>query len=301
MRRILFRIFAAILIICSLLMMLYPFISNYLMSLNQESQVSSYSKAVDKIKKQEKSTEYQDAWNYNQKFLSSIILTDPFDPNYDMPEDVQYENTLNMGDGLMGTVEIPAIDVNLPIYHGTSQEVLQKGVGHMQNTSLPIGGESTHCVLTGHTGLPIAKLFTDLDLLKLGDMFYVRVLGDIRAYKVVKIYVIEPNDTNSLRVKIGEDLVSLITCTPYGINTHRLIIRGKRVPYVEETYENQRPQYTEGDSAWMAEYKQALIVGISIFAVIVIVYIVIRIILKKRRKRRGLAKTKPLEIDKDVG
>ena len=284
MKKFILGFLATILIISSLLLMTYPFLSNYLMSLNQESEISSYSETVEQINKEEKSAEYQQAKEYNQKFLKKIAIADPFAPQTAKPEDVEYEKTLNMGEGIMGSIEIPAIDVNLPIYHGTSQEVLEKGIGHMQNTSLPIGGKSTHSVLTGHTGLPVSKLFTDLNLLKMGDKFYIRVLGDINAYKVVKIYVVKPEDIDTLRVEEGKDLVSLITCTPYGINSHRLIVRGKRVPYVEETYKEERPQYTEADSRWMAEYKLALVVGLSAFALVVFIYTVVRVILKKRRK-----------------
>jgi sortase A len=233
-KRIILRIFAVILAIASLLLIAYPFVSNYLMSLNQQSEIVAYEQKVNKITKEEKNEEYKKAMLYNQKFLTNVVITDPFDLDYQLPKDVEYESTLDFGNGVMGAVEIPAINVNLPIYHGTSHEVLQKGIGHMQNTSLPIGGESTHSVLTGHTGIPSAKLFTDLNRLEKGDMFYIHVLGEVRAYKIIKKYIINPNDTNSLKVYNGEDYVSLITCYPYGINSHRLLVRGHRIENTEE-------------------------------------------------------------------
>lgn len=286
MKRVLVRFLAVLLGVASVLLIGYPFVSNYLMSLNHESQVVACEENVKQVTEEEKKHEYEKARQYNRKFLSNVVITDPFDPAYQLPEVVEYETTLNFGDGLMGSVEIPAINVNLPIYHGTSEEVLQKGIGHMQNTSLPVGGKSTHCVLTGHTGLPTAKLFTDLDQLEKGDIFYTRILGDVRAYKITKIYVIEPDDTESLIVYQGKDLVSLITCTPYGINSHRLIVRGKRVPYDEAEHNNQTEINRDKESTWMQEYKRALIAGAVILLTILFIFIIIRFIIVKRRKKK---------------
>lgn len=149
-----------------------------------------------------------------------------------------YENTLNLtGTGIMGSIEIPQIDVNLPIYHGTTDEVLSKGIGHVEGTSFPVGGENTRAVLSGHRGLPNSKLFTRLDELEEGDLFFLKVLDKTLAYQVSEIEVIEPENVEKLAIVKGKDLVTLVTCTPYGLNTHRLLVTGERVQYVEKEYQ----------------------------------------------------------------
>lgn len=292
MKRILLRILAVLLAIISVLLIAYPFVSNYLMGLNQQSQIVAYENNVKDVTKQEKKAEYKKARQYNRKFRTNVVITDPFDPAYQLPEDVEYEQTLNFGDGIMGSLEIPSINVELPVYHGTSPDVLKKGVGHMQNTSLPVGGKSTHCVFTGHTGIPSSKLFTDLDRLKVGDIFYTHVLGDTRAYKIDSVYVIEPDDTDSLMVYPGKEYVSLITCTPYGINSHRLIVRGERVPYNQEEYSHEWEKNRDSGSIWMQEYKRALIFGIIILVSILFVFVIIRLLIvrvRKKKKEKALA------------
>lgn len=150
-----------------------------------------------------------------------------------------YENTLNLtGTGIMGSIEIPQIDVNLPIYHGTTDEVLSKGIGHVEGTSFPVGGENTRAVLSGHRGLPNSKLFTRLDELEEGDLFFLKVLDKTLAYQVSEIEVIEPENVEKLAIVKGKDLVTLVTCTPYGLNTHRLLVTGERVQYVEKEYQS---------------------------------------------------------------
>ena len=150
----------------------------------------------------------------------------------------EYKNILNIGDGIMGSIEIPKISVNLPIYHGTSEEVLTQGAGHVEGSSLPIGGTNTRSLLSAHTGLPTSKLFTSLDELVVGDLFFIRIQNETLAYKVRDIKIIDPEDVESLKIEDGKDLVSLITCTPYGLNTHRLIVTGERVAYEVEEYSN---------------------------------------------------------------
>lgn len=286
MKKILLRILATILVIISVCLICYPFISNYLMSLNQDSEILAYQEEVKNVDKSLKEDEYLKARRYNDSFFSKVVITDPFDPNFNLPKDEEYEKILNFGKyGIMGTLEIPTINVKLPIYHGTSEDVLARGVGHLQNTSLPIGGKGSHSVLTGHTGLSTARLFTDINQLEVGDLFFTNVLNDKRAYEVCKVYVIEPNDTDSLMVYPNKDYVSLITCTPYGINTHRLIVRGKRVPYNEEVYQELINSQKPIESTWMKEYRRALMTGGIILIVILIVFVCIRKILNKRRKK----------------
>lgn len=150
-------------------------------------------------------------------------------------EEESYQSQLNLsGTGVMGTLSIPKINVDLPIYHGTEEEILANGVGHLQESSLPVGGENTHCILTGHRGLPNAKLFTRLDEMEQGDLFFLTVCGEKLAYEVTKIEIVHPEDVEGLRIQAEKDLVSLITCTPYGLNTKRLVVTGERIPYTEK-------------------------------------------------------------------
>ncbi|MCF2621611.1 class C sortase [Collinsella tanakaei] len=185
------------------------------------------------------SAERELAIEYNEKLLGSrTIITDPFDPDQEQVTDEEYERVLNLGgDGVMATITIPKIHVELPVYHGTSDEALQKGVGHLQETSVPIGGESTHCVLSGHTGLPSSKIFDNLDQLEVGDYFIITVLGEDHAYRVTSTEVVLPDETESLVIQPGEDLVTLVTCTPYGVNTHRLLVHAERCEVPDEWLE----------------------------------------------------------------
>lgn len=175
----------------------------------------------------------------------------------------------------MGYIEIPAISVSLPIYHGTAAATLEKGIGHLEGSSLPVGGEGTHSVLTGHTGLNKAKLFTDLTELKKGDYFFLYVAGRDMAYQVEEIQVVRPEDISSLLVRPGEDLVTLVTCTPYGVNTHRLCVTGRRTDYSVHDDAVQKGN-TVKDSIWMHTYRRAVVVGLAVSIVIIILLRIIR-------------------------
>ena len=210
--------------------LLYPIVSDIMARMTQSITISSYKKAVENLSSEDILKLKAEAQKYNES-LYGVHLSDPFTND----EKVDASNVpLLSVDDVMGYIEIPKINVYLPIYHDSSEEVLQKGVGHLENTSLPIGGESTHTVLTGHRGLPSATLFTDLDQLTRGDVFYLHVLDEDLAYKVDQIKVVEPYDTEDLTIVQGKDYVTLVTCTPYGINTQRLLIRGERIPFVAE-------------------------------------------------------------------
>lgn len=204
---------------------LYPVISAILAKMTQTVTISNYQRAVQNLSNQEIEAMKEDARKYNET-LYKTVLSDPFSQKKEL--DANYVKLLNIGE-VMGYIDIPKINVYLPIYHGPSEEILQKGVGHLQNTSLPIGGKSTHAVLTGHRGLPTATLFTDLDQLVQGDLFYIHILNGELVYRVDQIKVVEPEDTSDLVIQQGEDYVTLVTCTPYGINTQRLLVRGTRV------------------------------------------------------------------------
>ena len=256
------------------------------MGLNQSSEIEAYEQEMQSVDDKQFAAAWEEAEAYNKSLLGNAILTDPFDPNAEIVKDYEYESLLNFSsNGVMASLEIPVISLNLPIYHGTSDDVLRKGVGHLQNTSLSVGGEGTHCVLTGHTGLSSASLFTDINLLKVGDKFFIHCLNETLAYEIDQIKVVEPKQTNDLRIDPSQDYITLITCTPYGINSHRLLVRGKRVPYVEGEETLAAEQSRIGESTWMIEYKKALKVGGIVFAVILTVFIAVKIFLKNRKKK----------------
>lgn len=219
------------LILCS-----YPLISGIVQQQAQKGTVATYQQMIENSSSSSIEDTLTKADEYNRAlFRSKTSVLNSEEINILSEEN--YNQTLNMGNGIMGSIEIPKISVNLPIYHGTSDEVLSAGVGHVNGSSLPIGGSSTKSILTGHRGLPSSKLFTRLDELELNDLFFISVLNEILAYKVVNIQVIEPEDVSSLEIEEGRDLVSLITCTPYGVNTHRLVVTGERTTYEKSVYE----------------------------------------------------------------
>lgn len=211
--------------IAGLSLLLYPTVSDYWNSLHASKAVADYGGDVNRLDRAQYDEMWQEATAYNQ------ILREKSDSFYLTDEQKeQYEALLDIGGtGIMGYIEIPNIDLSLPIYHGTEDSVLQIAVGHLEWSSLPVGGVGTHCVLSGHRGLPSAKLFTNLDQLADGDVFVLRVLDEVLTYQVDKILIVEPEDTDALKVEEGQDLCTLVTCTPYGVNSHRLLVRGHRV------------------------------------------------------------------------
>ena len=220
-----------IVFVVGLSLLLYPSISEYWNSFRQSRAIAEYSESLAKLDAEQKAALIDEAEEYNRKLLNrqtGFALT---------PEQKeQYNKLLNISsNGVIGYVEIPSIGVSLPIYHGTEEKILQIAVGHLEWSSLPVGGSSTHSVLSAHRGLPSAKLFTDLDEVVEGDRFMLFVLNDIYTYEVDKISIIEPDDTQCLQISIGEDYCTLFTCTPYGINSHRLCVRGRRVSNIQSS------------------------------------------------------------------
>lgn len=257
------KVIPILIVISGFLLLAYPFLSNYLFEKSAGSTVESYQEKTDMMDQKIKEKVLDEARGYNENLLrSSIQLTDPFKTKKINGETVFYNNILNVDRSeIMGYVKIPCISVDLPIYHGTSAEVLERGIGHLAASSFPIGGESTHAVLTGHTGLSSAKLFTDLTEMKKGDLFFIHVLDKKLAYRVDRITVVKPEDTRNLQIIDGEDHVTLLTCTPYGVNDHRLLVRGKRTRYHEkEEQTKERPHHSQ----WMEVYKQAILIGLLI-------------------------------------
>ena len=223
-------ILLVLLLLVGLSLLLYPYVSNYWNSLHQTRAIAAYAEAVAKQDKDQ----YNEILSAAQAYNASLLGWNNTQP-LDGDRKEEYERLLDVsGLGIMGYIEIPCIDCSLPIYHGADESVLQVAVGHMEWSSLPVGGESTHCVLSGHRGLPSAKLFTNLDKLQPGDTFILRVLDETLTYEVDQILIVEPQETGSLRIEEGKDYCTLVTCTPYGINTHRLLVRGHRVDNIEE-------------------------------------------------------------------
>lgn len=211
-------------------LLLYPTVSDYWNSLHASQAVADYAENVRNLEAEKYQQVLQDARNYNQMLPykhTTFALSEEDKGAYDTLLDIS-------GTGVMGYIEIPTINISLPVYHGTEDAVLQIAVGHLEWSSLPVGGEDTHCVLSGHRGLPSAKLFTNLDKLVVGDKFVMRVLDEVLTYEVDQILIVEPTDVSTLMIEAGKDLCTLITCTPYGINSHRLLVRGHRIENQEE-------------------------------------------------------------------
>lgn len=251
----------------ALALTMYPFISNWLFENKTDSVADAVEQAAQELDDSEQQAALAEAREYNQILANGhVTLTDPFKDEMTREDMAEYESLLNLtNDGVMGTIEIPVIDVSLPIYHGTSGTVLEKGVGHLHGTSLPVGGESTHTVLTGHTGLSKAKLFTDLIELEEGDIFFLRVMGENLAYEVDQIKVVLPSELDDLKIVPGEDYCTLVTCTPYGVNSHRLLVRGVRTDYQEAVENPETFEDKEVESKWMEEYKKALLISVGCF------------------------------------
>ncbi|MCF2553959.1 class C sortase [Faecalicatena contorta] len=265
-------ILVVIVFLAGLSLLLYPFVANQWNSYRQSRLISSYESTVAEMEEAgeiDYEKEWQKANAYNAALLPSILPDSFAVADASEEEDDEYMSCLNLtGDGMMGIVEIPKIDVKIPIYHTTEDEVLQKAAGHLEGSSLPVGGESTHSVISAHRGLPSATLFTDLDKLEEGDHFLLHILDDTLCYEVDQILVVEPKQTESLAVEEGEDLVTLLTCTPYGVNTERLLVRGHRVPYdPEELADNEALQ---GPISLHTNYLLWVFVGLGITGLFVL-------------------------------
>lgn len=254
----------------------YPIISNVVSQIYLNNTIATYQKQVESCDDSNLKEMLENAREYNRiLFQSKENVLDPSQANILNPE--SYYRILDLfGNGIMGSIEIPKIGVNLPIYHGTSDEVLAVAVGHIEGTSLPIGGKNTRTVLSGHRGLPNSKLFTRLDELIIGDFFFIRVLNQTLAYEVLDIEVINPDDVDKLELIPDQDLVTLLTCTPYGLNTHRLIVTGARVPYIEKEYKAIEEE--------MMSHRELLFMSIPF---VFIIWGIRNAVNKKIRKKRG--------------
>lgn len=277
-KRLLFDIIRILVLLIAFSVLLYPTISNYLYEKNSSRAVDNYDDTSEKLDEARRQAILQEAREYNARLVGGTrIAGDTFHTKEETTS--EYDQLLRMDvSGMMGYIIIPKIEVELPIYHTTSEAVLQSGIGHFPSSSLPVGGESTHSVLTGHRGLPSKILFTDLDKLVEGDVFYIKILGETFAYQVDQILTVLPEDTKALSIEPGRDYVTLVTCTPYAVNTHRLLVRGVRIPYEEAVKQAADEKITPE----LPFQVKMLILAVVILVLIFIIYL----IWKKVRKRK---------------
>lgn len=225
MRKRLTNVLLILMLLVGISLLLYPSVSDYWNSKHQTQVITTYMDSISSMDKNRYASFWDEAKAYNRDIL---LRENPYRVSEE--QKAQYDMLLNpSNNGIMGYIEIPIIKGRMPLYHGTEESVLQVGIGHLDWTSLPTGGESTHCVVSGHRGLPSAKLFTDLDQIVVGDIFYLHILDETLCYQVDQILVVEPDDTKALLVEEGKDYCTLVTCTPYGVNSHRMLVRGERV------------------------------------------------------------------------
>ena len=282
----------AVLFVVSLGVILYPLIANYLSEKNRSLIETQYTETIEQMDTTALDEARAEAEEYNKTLVT--IPEKPYTKDALIKAAESYDTLLNVReDGLMGYVEIPAIGVNLPIYHGTEESTLDRGVGHLLGSSLPVGGTATHCVLTGHSGLAGQKMFSDLNLLKAGDLFFLSVLGETLAYRVTDIYTVLPEDTGKLTIDAGRDLCTLITCTPYGVNSHRLLLRGERTEYEEAVSVIEDAEFTPvEESTWGDEYRHGLIYGGLTVAGISTGYGIYKAVKRPRHRLRSIRREK---------
>lgn len=281
---------AVVIIFSGLIIAMYPFYSNILYNRNSSKVISDYQQEVDNMQQEDIDAIKQAASAYNEQLKAAVWKGE----NEDWQQGTSYLDMQGVTSAL-GYINIPKIDVHLPVYHGTSSQVLEKGIGHIEQTSFPLGGVSTHSVLTGHRGMPNAVLFTDLDKIEKGDKFYLHILDEVLAYQVEQIKIVEPQDTGDLRIVEGKDYCTLVTCTPYAINSHRLLVRGVRVPYTgeEEISDDNYQGFSTGMvvkrfiDVWPVLLAAAVvIIGIE---VIIMVLLIKRSIQKEKRRRKHVS------------
>ena len=244
---------------------LYPIISNYVNQKYASKIQTTYQEVMEQVDDAALREAKEQADIYNKSLIPGASTEDAYSQEGLLAASADYDSQLNLaGNGIMGYVEIPKISVNLPIYHGTENDSLERGIGHLLGSSLPVGGESTHSILSGHSGMASQKMFTDLEQLTAGDVFYLHVLDETLAYQVVEINTVLPYDTSLLGIAPGEDLCTLVTCTPYGVNTHRLLVRGSRIPYEEaELLAEEVAEEEPVKSTWEQKYIEGLLWGVA--------------------------------------
>ncbi len=288
MRKKLQNVIRFLCILIGAAILIYPSVSTYLSEKNGSRATGNYDGIVEQANEAERQAILQAAMDYNHALAEEDTGHPPTDSMGRPVCRDEYWDLLNpVGDGMMAYIMIPAINESIPIYHGTEESVLQVGIGHVVNTSLPVGGPSTHAALSGHRGLPSASLFTNLDQVKVGDQFYIRVVNQVLAYQVDQILTVLPNNTKDLAIVPGEDYVTLITCTPYGVNSHRLLVRGTRVPYVPPEDGSSLVAQDEGSViAKIPMQYRHLLIGLGVILAFLILRWIVSSIAKFVRKRR---------------
>lgn len=286
---------AILIFVLALGITLYPLISNWYNEKHQSEIHTQYLEVIEQVDNSDLILAKRYADEYNAAIVPGTQLSDAFSQEALLWASEDYEDQLNLaGDGIMGYVEIPLIQVNLPIYHGTESKTLDVGIGHLLGSSLPVGGESTHSVLTAHSGMANQKMFSDLDKLDLGDVFYLQILNETLAYQVDQINTVLPYDTTFLGITEGEDYCTLVTCTPFGVNTHRLLVRGTRIPYeeAEVIVEEQLLVEEPPKSTWEEQYIKGILFGIGAVIIIALVFSFLRYKQKHRPRKQSIAQKK---------
>ncbi len=266
-------ILAVILLLVSLGITIYPLIANAIAEKYRSEIQTKYFEKVESMDTEALDKARADAEKYNRLLSSGVVQNNYSDEALDLAS-VGYEALLNLNsDGIMGYIEIPRTDTYLPISHGTEAETLEKSVGHVIGSSLPIGGEGTHSVLSGHSGMSDQKMFSDLEELHLGDIFYLHILNETLAYKVTSIDTVLPEDTSLLGIEPDKDMVTLVTCTPFGVNTHRLLVRGERTDYEEAVVEvEEMSEAVDTQSAWTRQYWRGILIGLAGLGILFTIY-----------------------------
>ena len=272
-----------LLLLLGLGLVTYPLVSSYYTERHQSEVHTAYQAVLEQAGNEEIDAARAAAEAYNRLLTSGSTATEL--------EALNYDNLLNLaGNGIMGYIEIPAIDVLLPIYHGVGEDSLEHGAGHLPGTSLPIGGKGTHAVISAHTGMTTSRMFTDLEQLVAGDMFYIHVLDETLTYEVDQILVVKPYQIEALEIDAKQDYVTLVTCTPYGVNSHRLLVRGRRVEAASNGFPNTSDvtavEDTPKQSTWMVKYWEGIRNGLFIFLLIMTLLLVLTLLTKKLRKRK---------------
>ena len=271
MKRSTIIILAVALFIAALGLTFYPIISNYVNTLYASEIHTAYEEVIEQTDNSALLEAKELAVAYNES-ITPGAAQDTYSQESLKEASVDYESQLNIaGDGIMGYVHVPKIDVRLPIYHGTDSDALERGIGHLLGSSLPIGGADTHSILTAHSGMASQKMFSDLPQLAIGDVFYLNVLGETLAYQVDEINTVLPHDTTYLGIEQDMDICTLVTCTPFGVNTHRLLVRGSRIPYEEAEVIEEVTTQEEVASTWEQQYIKGLVVGLAVVLILAII------------------------------
>ena len=275
-RQILSMISLVLVFLLALGLMLYPIISNRINAKYASEIQTTYEAVIEDTDNSELIAAKNAATRYNESITPGATDTESYSQEALVAASQNYEKLLDIaGDGIMAYVQIPKISVQLPVYHGTNNDSLDRGIGHLLGSSLPVGGSSTHTILTAHSGMASQKMFSDLPQLEVGDVFYLKVLGETLAYQVDQIHTVLPHDTTYLGIEQGEDLCTLVTCTPFGVNTHRLLVRGERIPYEEAEVIVETTQEAVVESTWEQHYLKGILIGICVVIVLVVVALIV--------------------------